>query len=77
MTKQNSYINVTVGPSLQKKEADDLGFRHILLCIVICLAVFGVFALIGKAATYGLEQMMSYTPSKAYTLDLFKGEKHD
>lgn len=72
MTRQNSYIKVSVGPSRQKKE-EDLGFKDIFLGIAACLLIFGIFAVVGQIATYGLERVLTYKPTKAYTLDFFKG----
>ena len=74
MTRQNNYIKVSVGPSRQKKdEGQEAGFKDILLCLAACLLIFGLLAVAGQIMTYGLERVLSYTPSKAYTLDLFKG----
>lgn len=72
--KTNSYIKVSVGPSRQKKEEkEDICFKDILLCVAFALLSFGLVAIAGQIMTYGLERVLTYTPSKAYTLDLFKG----
>lgn len=54
----------------QKK---DITIKDIFLCIAACLLIFGIFAVVGQIATYGLERVLTYKPTKAYTLDLFKG----
>lgn len=72
--KTNSYITVSVGPSRQKKEEkEDITFKCILFHIAACLLIFGLFAVVGQVAVSGFEKVLRYTPSKAYTLDLFKG----
>lgn len=68
--KTNSYIKVSVGPSRQKK---DITVKNIFLCVAACLLILGLFAVVGQIATYGLERVLTYKPTKAYTLDLFKG----
>ena len=72
--KTNGYIKVSVGPSRQKKdEGQDIRFKDILLCLAFALLSFGLIAVAGQIGTYGLERILAYTPSKAYTIDLFKG----
>lgn len=72
--KTNSYIKVSVGPSRQKKDEEQgICFKDIFFCIAFALLSFGLVAVAGQIMTYGLERVLTYTPSKAYTLDLFKG----
>ncbi len=72
--KTNSYIKVSVGPSRQKKdEEQEVSFKDIICCVAFALLSFGLIAVAGQIMTYGLERVLTYTPSKAYTLDLFKG----
>ena len=71
--KTNGYIKVTMGPSRQKKE-EDLTLKNIFLCIVACLLIFGLFAVVGHVAVCGFEKVLRYTPTKAYTIDLFTGK---
>ena len=76
--KTNSYIKVSVGPSRQKKEEkEDICFKDIFFCVAACLLIFGLLAVAGQIMSYGLERVLSYTPSKAYTIDLFKGKGND
>jgi hypothetical protein len=65
---------VSVGPSRQKKEEkEDICFKDIFFCIAFALLSFGLVAVAGQIMNYGLERVLTYTPSKAYTLDIFKG----
>ena len=71
--KMNSYIKVSVGPSRQKKDEEQgICFKDIFFCIAFALLSFGLVAVAGQIMTYGLERVLTYTPSKAYTLDLSK-----
>lgn len=74
----NSYIKVSVGPSRQKKDnEEDLTFKNIFLCLAAALLIFGLLAVVGRITVYGFERVLTYTPSKAYTIDLFKGKGND
>lgn len=76
--KTNGYIKVSVGPSRQKKDEEQgICFKDIFFCIAFALLSFGLVAVAGQIMTSGLERVLTYTPSKAYTLDLFKGKTND